>query len=139
MSKKCMYLLFLFLFLNINQQNIECRNNLNPSHFDYSGRLQHNHYRHIKNGKKEINASYDRVIRKTEAETKSIWVHESYFDIFRRNNSPVPVQFDWDKIRTEMKPVKMARKEAQHAQKKSPKKKIRSNWRYFELFFFYYY
>ena len=50
--------------------------------------------------------------------------------------SPVPVQFDWDKIRTEMKPVKMARKEVQHAQKKSPKKKIRSNWRYFELIFF---
>ena len=51
-------------------------------------------------------------------------------------SSPVPVQFDWDKIRTEIKPVKMARKEVQHAQKKSPKKKIRSNWRYFELNFF---
>ena len=48
-------------------------------------------------------------------------------------DSPVPVQFDWDKIRTEMKPVKMASEKARHAQKKSPKKKIRSNWRYFEL------
>ena len=26
--------------------------------------------------------------------------------------SPVPVQFDWDKIRTEMKPIKMARTKA---------------------------
>ena len=26
--------------------------------------------------------------------------------------SPVPVQFDWDKIRTEMKPIKMARTRA---------------------------
>ena len=26
--------------------------------------------------------------------------------------SPVPVQFDWDKIRTEMKPIKMARAKA---------------------------
>ena len=49
--------------------------------------------------------------------------------------SPVPVQFDWDKIRTEMKPIKMARTKAKHAQKKSPKKKIRSNWRYFGLKF----
>ena len=38
--------------------------------------------------------------------------------------SPVPVQFDRDKIRTEMKPIKMARTKAKHAQKKSPKKKI---------------
>ena len=27
-------------------------------------------------------------------------------------NSPVPVQFDWDKIRTEMKPIKMGRAKA---------------------------
>ena len=47
--------------------------------------------------------------------------------------SPVPVQFDWDKIRTEMKPIKMARAKAKLAQKKSPKKKIRSNRRYFGL------
>ena len=26
--------------------------------------------------------------------------------------SPVPEQFDWDKIRTEMKPIKMARTKA---------------------------
>ena len=48
-------------------------------------------------------------------------------------NSPVPVQFDWDKIRTEMKPIKMARTKAQHELKKSPKKTIRSNWKYFGL------
>ena len=29
-----------------------------------------------------------------------------------RYYSPVPVQFDWDKIRTEMKPIKMARTKA---------------------------
>ena len=27
-------------------------------------------------------------------------------------HSPVPVQFDWDKIRTEMKPIKMAKTKA---------------------------
>ena len=36
--------------------------------------------------------------------------------------SPVPVQFDLDKIRTEMKPIKMARAKAYDAQKKVPRK-----------------
>ena len=38
--------------------------------------------------------------------------------------SPVPVQFDWDKIRTEMKPIKMAKTKALDAQKKVPRKKL---------------
>ena len=39
----------------------------------------------LKTVKKEINASYDRVITKTKAETKSIWVHDSCYDIISRN------------------------------------------------------
>ena len=34
------------------------------------------------------------------------------FKLIHPHNSPVPVQFDWDKIRTEMKPIKMARTKA---------------------------
>ena len=38
------------------------------------------------------------IVRTEPFDTKGADVH----------TSPVPVQFDWDKIRTDMKPIKMA-------------------------------
>ena len=39
-------------------------------------------------------------------------VFTSFWNIPKCLSSPVPVQFDWLKIRTEMKPIKMARTRA---------------------------
>ena len=54
-------------------------------------------------------------------DTRRIWL-----------NSPVPVQFDWSKIRTEMRPFKWLRQKLS-MHRKSPKTKIKSNWSYFWL------
>ena len=63
------------------------------AYFKYSGRLLHSQYSQIKNSKRENNTSYDRVVTKTEAETKSMWVYERCFDIISRNEIQVKLMY----------------------------------------------
>ena len=59
------------------------------AYFQYSGRLLHSQYSHIKNCKRENNTSYDRVVTKTEAEAKKHVAYERCFDIISRNEIQV--------------------------------------------------
>ena len=65
------------------------------AYFEHCGRLLHSQYSHIKNCKREINTSYDRVVTKTEAEKKNMWLYECCFDIISRNEIQVKLMHSY--------------------------------------------